>query len=442
MRRLIERGVMQTPRFVGHLLAALTLLALASCSSAGSEPSPSAAGDGGGGALAGGGASGGTPSGGAPLGGASGSGGSDTGGAGGAPSAEAGSGPGGANGGGGAAQGGSGGSVAGSAGMTAGGSGGSPSSTEVTIVPDPSWTCGMPAGIAPPTLGKLVLRATLQLGETHDVGVTPLGHRRILDVKGGSLEGDGVSAEVMTGGLELELELSNGSRELEGLHVLRAGDGTLLFLRSCGVALPSEPVARIVPQLEVRQGNALSKWGDMKLVGTRTVDAQKGTVELSLYDVGAVTSPTTGRLTLTDPTGVPHQKWECTKASGSRGSSVFTETVTLGTSLSVGQGKNGSRNIIPITGGTVSGRLQGKVLPGGADYQLVSGSTQLDARYTLAGNDGELVLVRNCGDFGALVPVFEARTGGPYAFLNANEFLSSDPGSAAGGVSITFYERK
>jgi Protein of unknown function (DUF3237) len=300
----------------------------------------------------------------------------------------------------------------------------------------------MPAGIAPPALGKLVLRASLQLGETHDVGATPLGHRRILDVKGGSLEGDGVTAQVLTGGLELELELSNGARELEGLQVLRAGDGTLLFLRSCGVALPNEAVARIVPQLEVRQGNALSKWADMKLVGTRTVDAQKGTVELSLYDVGGVATPTAGQVTLTDPAGVPQQKWECTKATGSRGASVLTETVTLGASLSVGQGKNGSRNIIPITGGTVSGRLQGKVLPGGADYQLVSGSTQLDARYTLAGNDGELVLVRNCGDFGALVPVFEARSAGPYAFLNDNKFLSSDPGSAAGGVSITFYERK
>jgi hypothetical protein len=41
-----------------------------------------------------------------------------------------------------------------------------------------------------------------------------------------------------------------------------------------------------------------------------------------------------------------------------------------------------------------------------------------------------------------LVPRFEARVDGPYAFLNANTFLSSEPGAAGGGVSITFFERQ
>jgi hypothetical protein len=42
---------------------------------------------------------------------------------------------------------------------------------------------------------------------------------------------------------------------------------------------------------------------------------------------------------------------------------------------------------------------------------------------------------------GALVPLFETRADGACAFLNANTYVSSDPGGAAGGVSITFYER-
>ena len=44
--------------------------------------------------------------------------------------------------------------------------------------------------------------------------------------------------------------------------------------------------------------------------------------------------------------------------------------------------------------------------------------------------------------FGALIPLFEAKADGPYAFLNENEFVSSDPGAGSGGVSITFYERQ
>jgi hypothetical protein len=80
----------------------------------------------------------------------------------------------------------------------------------------------------------------------------------------------------------------------------------------------------------------------------------------------------------------------------------------------------------------------GKILNGGADYQL----TGLDARYTLAPNDGEFIVVRNCGPSNALVPVFEARAAGKYAFLNQVKYLSSAPGGAGGGVSITFYQKQ
>ncbi len=44
---------------------------------------------------------------------------------------------------------------------------------------------------------------------------------------------------------------------------------------------------------------------------------------------------------------------------------MFTESVALGSSISVGQSKRGNRNIIPITGGTVTGKIKGKVVPGG-----------------------------------------------------------------------------
>ena len=90
---------------------------------------------------------------------------------------------------------------------------------------------------------------------------------------------------------------------------------------------------------------------------------------------------------------------------------------------------------------SVSGRVTGPVLYGGGDYQLIGGTTKLDARYVIS-SSGDFVIVRNCGPLGALVPLFETRADGPYAFLNSNTYVSSDPGSGSGGVSITFYERK
>ncbi len=56
----------------------------------------------------------------------------------------------------------------------------------------------------------------------------------------------------------------------------------------------------------------------------------------------------------------------------------------------LGLGTAGRRRIVPITGGVVSGRLHGRVLPGGADFQRVPNDTtaDLDARYLIA-LDGE-----------------------------------------------------
>ncbi|MBC7376214.1 MAG: DUF3237 family protein [Burkholderiaceae bacterium] len=57
----------------------------------------------------------------------------------------------------------------------------------------------------------------------------------------------------------------------------------------------------------------------------------------------------------------------------------------------IGLNSRGRRRVIPITGGVLSGpRLQGRVLPGGADFQLVVSETaaDLDARYIIA-LDGE-----------------------------------------------------
>jgi hypothetical protein len=48
--------------------------------------------------------------------------------------------------------------------------------------------------------------------------------------------------------------------------------------------------------------------------------------------------------------------------------------------------------------------------------------------------------VRNGGGFGALVPTFEARVDGRYAYLNTGSYLSSNPGRGEGGVALMFYE--
>lgn len=79
---------------------------------------------------------------------------------------------------------------------------------------------------------------------------------------------------------------------------------------------------------------------------------------------------------------------------------LFKADIELAPAQELGAGPLGRRRIIAITGGRFFGeRLSGRVLPGGADWQVIraDGVAELDARYTLETADGALVYVRNRG---------------------------------------------
>jgi uncharacterized protein DUF3237 len=79
---------------------------------------------------------------------------------------------------------------------------------------------------------------------------------------------------------------------------------------------------------------------------------------------------------------------------------AFTAEVIVAAPLELGATHLGRRRIIAITGGTINGpRLRGKVLPGGADWQLMraDGTAELEARYAIAAEDGALISVVNRG---------------------------------------------
>ena len=79
---------------------------------------------------------------------------------------------------------------------------------------------------------------------------------------------------------------------------------------------------------------------------------------------------------------------------------LFRAEIILAAPQELGETPQGRRRIIGITGGRFGGeRLSGRVLPGGADWQVVrpDGVADLDARYTLETSDGALIYVRNRG---------------------------------------------
>jgi len=72
--------------------------------------------------------------------------------------------------------------------------------------------------------------------------------------------------------------------------------------------------------------------------------------------------------------------------------------VEVGAPQEVGRTVHGLRRLIPIIGGTARGDgWSARVLPGGADFQLIVSDrlSELDARYVLETDGGDLVYVHN-----------------------------------------------
>lgn len=73
-------------------------------------------------------------------------------------------------------------------------------------------------------------------------------------------------------------------------------------------------------------------------------------------------------------------------------------SVEVAKPIEVGHTIHGTRRLIPILGGTAQGQgWTAKVLPGGADFQLIVNeeTAELDARYVLETDAGDRIYVQN-----------------------------------------------
>jgi len=79
---------------------------------------------------------------------------------------------------------------------------------------------------------------------------------------------------------------------------------------------------------------------------------------------------------------------------------LFSFTADVGTPQEAPNGSYGDRRFIPITGGSFqSSRIAGKVLPGGADYQLIRQDkvAELNVRCTFETDDNVIFLMKGLG---------------------------------------------
>jgi hypothetical protein len=79
---------------------------------------------------------------------------------------------------------------------------------------------------------------------------------------------------------------------------------------------------------------------------------------------------------------------------------IFTIHAELADMMKFGRTPYGERRVIGILGGSVRGsKLQGRILPGGADWQIIrsDGAADISARYTIETDAGARILVSSEG---------------------------------------------
>jgi uncharacterized protein DUF3237 len=78
---------------------------------------------------------------------------------------------------------------------------------------------------------------------------------------------------------------------------------------------------------------------------------------------------------------------------------AFDVTVHVGGVVDYGQTRAGHRRVIDIVGGEVTGSIEARILPGGADWQLVraDGSIDINGRYSAETTAGELIYIQVSG---------------------------------------------
>ncbi len=118
---------------------------------------------------------------------------------------------------------------------------------------------------------------------------------------------------------------------------------------------------------------------------------------------------------------------------------IFTVVADLDSMMTLGSTPYGERRLVGITGGTVTGaKLTGRILPGGADWQIVrsDGAADIQARYVIEADGGARIMVDSNGLRHGPPKVLEKLARGDtvdpalYYFRTAMRFETADPALA------------
>lgn len=98
----------------------------------------------------------------------------------------------------------------------------------------------------PHPLLRHIFTVRADLADILDVGPTPAGHRRVVNILGGTVTGSRLRGSVLPGGADWQMVRPDGALDIEARYTLRTHDGALIQVRSTGLRHgPPEVIARV-----------------------------------------------------------------------------------------------------------------------------------------------------------------------------------------------------
>lgn len=74
-----------------------------------------------------------------------------------------------------------------------------------------------------------------EVGEPLDFGVTQNGHRRVIPIKGGRVEGVRLKGRILPGGADWQILRPGGTAELDARYTIQTDHGALIYVANRGV---------------------------------------------------------------------------------------------------------------------------------------------------------------------------------------------------------------
>ena len=89
---------------------------------------------------------------------------------------------------------------------------------------------------------RFAFMVKVDVGPVQDLGITSAGHRRVIDILGGTVSGPRLAGTILPGGADWQVVRPDGAIDVEARYTIRAESGAQVYVRNWGVRVASAEV--------------------------------------------------------------------------------------------------------------------------------------------------------------------------------------------------------